>query len=429
MEHTNLRTRSKYCLDNLALLLGNAILRPEITKYKPILNTGKNKNSKQNINNMYFRSEYAIIKNIDVVNTYKAVIAINHTKQKNDNVKKLKEIIKELKLHIKQIENKIDILTNNNIEENEKINKNNMLKELASDLKLNKTKLQKSEEELIKVDFTLEEMQAYRALKILADGDYGAEALRKKILRVLDGKEPHQNKVIHDNSNMRNHNEHSREVQNHRPVREPYRYEDKREKNSRPSEKVLEELREQKKNGKYIMPALMKYLDEKPEVDKKDNLDNTNLISSIGIDLNCKPLTNTITQIKGAWAKKIDISALAKIKEEEETEEVVNSFDDGNNSKQEKPIQPTKLLPKKQSPNSAPSALVYVNYFIDDDGEEVEEIVDDDDMLDNELYEEYKSMYSDELDHHVYDDDNNYSSEEITETVDENNNYDEYYND
>jgi len=414
--------KSKYCLDNLALLLGSAILRPEITKYKPVLNNGKNKNSKQNMSNMYFKSEYAIIKNIDVVNTYKAIIALNHTKPKNDNIKKLKEIIKEQKLHIKQIENKIQLLTNNNIEENERINKKDMLTELYDDLKLNKTRLQKSEDELVKADFTLEEMQAYRALKILAEGSTGAETLRKKILRVLDGKEPKFDKIIiQENYSTRNHNE-----PNTRQYREPYRYEDKREISSRPSEKALEELREQRKQGKYIMPALLKYLDEKP----KDSPENTNPIEPIGIDLKCKPLTNTITQIKGAWAKKIDISALAKIEEEEEPEEVINSFDDGNNSKQEKPIQPTKLLPKKQSSNSAPSAQVYVNYYIDDDGEEVEEIIEDDEIYDDEIYEEYKSMYSDELDHHVYDDgNNNYSSEEPDNTTEENNNYDEYYND
>lgn len=413
--------KSKYCLDNLALLLGSAILRPEITKYKPVLNNGKNKNSKQNMGNMYFKSEYAIIKNIDVVNTYKAIIALNHTKPKNDNIKKLKEIIKEQKLHIKQIENKIQLLTNNNIEENERINKKDMLTELYDDLKLNKTRLQKSEDELVKADFTLEEMQAYRALKILAEGSTGAETLRKKILRVLDGKEPKFDKIIiQENHNTRNYNE-----PNTRQYKEQYRYEDKREISSRPSEKALEELREQRKQGKYIMPALLKYLDEKP----KDSPENTNPIEPIGIDLKCKPLTNTITQIKGAWAKKIDISALSKI--EEEPEEVINSFDDGNNPKQEKPIQPTKLLPKKQSSNSASSAQVYVNYYIDDDGEEVEEIIEDDEIYDDdEIYEEYKSMYSDELDHHVYDDgNNNYSSEEPDNTTEENNNYDEYYND
>ena len=453
-----MQLQSKYNLDELARLFGKAILRPEINKYKPLLNTGKNRgcgNTRGNrIGAMMFQVEHSYIKNVDVVNTYKAIISIYHNKAKINEITTLKETIKDNRVTSRKITAQLKKIYDNNTEEDNK-NQQMLIDKLEKENELLIKKIEAQEADWNEKTKNIEVMQAYRALKILSKGGEGATKLCKKISKVIDGCDPSDTDKhmsgsgsdgfvnIHtsapQNTSLDNHlNGHlssssantrnPRQYTEDRPRRQ--NYQDYRDivVTRGPSEKILAELREKHSKGEYIHASLMKFITE-PDTNTVSNMTNmTNLTNDTGTDIaltDMKPLNNIITktEVIGKWKTKPDFDLISKIKEIKENKE----------TKQIKePIANTRYYAKPQAndvkndvknklkmPNSSGSSKSIAELDVprtviyeDENGNQVEYF--EDEMQENmfgeyDNFDEYDIEYNDEFNDN-YDNYDNYDN-------------------
>jgi hypothetical protein len=448
-----MQLQSKYNLDELARLFGKAILRPEINKYKPLLNTGKNRgcgNTRGNrIGAMMFQVEHSYIKNVDVVNTYKAIISIYHNKAKINEITTLKETIKDNRVTSRKITAQLKKIYDNNTEEDNK-NQQMLIDKLEKENELLIKKIEAQEADWNEKTKNIEVMQAYRALKILSKGGDGATKLCKKISKVIDGCDPSDTDKhmsgsgsdgfvnIHtsalQNTSLDNHldghlsSANTRNPKNHRQYSEdrPRRqnYQDYRDivVTRGPSEKILAELREKHSKGEYIHASLMKFI---TEPDTNTNTNNNTVSRSQFESSNdtetdialtdMKPLNNIITktEVIGKWKTKPDFDLISKTKETKQIKEPIANTSKSINTRYYAKPQANEVKNdvknKLKMPNNSiaeldvPRTVIYedengnqVEYFEDEMQENMFGEYDNFDEYDIEYNDEYNNEFNDE---------------------------------